>query len=378
MDHYTHYSTFLSAFVGFNQFARKEGFKSGLQCSLDTISVALLELWTDKELFEYALTSLFCNVEKERKPFSGVYKRFWLEKGSRLRSNIEYKNQKNNIKKPKSALVITGTGRSREDSEMEESRNTSGANSTNTLKSTDFSKLNPEQSELLDEVADELIRELSLRIKRRRKKSKNGQVDIGKSIRKNIQNGGNIIHLLKTKHKKDKFRLLVLLDVSGSMDKYSYYLLKFLWSLKVHFEQVEVFAFSTILTRITEDLSDLDIKKALSQVSQNTTQWSSGTKIGECFEEFNEIYARQYLKSRTLTIVLSDGLDTGEEQVLESAFNKIKQKSSKLVWLNPLKAMDGYEPIQKGMKTVYPELNYFGAAHNFNSLMELENILINA
>ena len=137
-------------------------------------------------------------------------------------------------------------------------------------------------------------------------------------------------------------------------------------------------AFSTILKRITDQLADTDIKIALANVSNYATHWSSGTKIGDCLKHFNDQYARYYLNGRTITLVLSDGLDTGEPEVLSTAIHKIKRKSKKIIWLNPLKGMTGYEPIQVGMKTVLPELNHFGSAHNFDSLLALENILKNA
>ncbi|MEO0723063.1 MAG: VWA domain-containing protein [Bacteroidota bacterium] len=217
-----------------------------------------------------------------------------------------------------------------------------------------------------------------MRIRRKRKKNHKGQINLGQSIRQNLQNGGTIIDLVKSKKKREKFRLLILLDVSGSMDKYSFYLLKFLWSLRVHFKQIEAFAFSTKLMRITDYISDKDLATTLLRVSHHVTHWSSGTKIGDCLKDFNENYAKRHLNGNTVTLVLSDGLDTGEPEVLAEAIQKIKLRSKKLVWLNPLKGMQGYEPIQEGMKTALPELDHFGAAHNFASLLELENILVHA
>jgi len=303
LDHYTDYPSFTEALIGFNQVARSYGFKVGLQCSQDSISTAIAGLWMEKDLFEYALAALFCQAEEEKSNFSLVFKRFWLEKGSRVQANSSYKNQKKVLKNAKSIAVMTDVGKSDTSGELEEGKNTSGANARDVLKSTDFSQLNPKQSELLDELADKLVKEMSLRLKRKRKKSKKGQVNLGQSIRKNLQHGGNIIQLYRKQKKREKYRLLILLDVSGSMDKYSYYLLKFLWSLRAHFKNIEVFAFSTILKRITEQLSDRDIRIALKNVSTHATHWSSGTKIGACLQQFNEDYARYYLNGKTLTLV---------------------------------------------------------------------------
>lgn len=378
MDHYTDYPSFSEALIGFSQEARELGFQVGLQASHDTVVTALDGLWLDRDLFEYALAALYCHAEEERIPFGQLYKRFWRKRGSRLTDKRTHKDQKKIHKAAQSVAVMLGTGKSELDGETEETKNTSGANARETAKKTDFSLLTQQQSQLLDEISAKLIREMSLRIKRKNKKAKRGDIDLAGSIRNNLQNGGTIIHLKHVRPKREKYRLLVLLDVSGSMDKYSFYLLKFLWSLRHHFKQIEAFTFSTKLMRITDYLADKDMALSLGMVSQNATHWSSGTKIGDCLQDFNDNYSKRYLNGNTMTIVLSDGLDTGEPEVLEAAIHQIKLRSKKLVWLNPLKGMTGYEPIQQGMQAALPALNHFGSAHNFASLMELENILTHA
>jgi len=260
LDHYTDYSSFTEALVGFAQEARKVGLSVGIQSSKDTLASALEGIWFDKELFEYALAAIYCSDQDDRKLFKTTYKRYWLQKGSRVVDNQSYKNKRSIHKSPNNTAVMTGTGRSDEANEFAESKTTSGANSKETLKKTDFAKLNATQEELLDELSEKLVSEMSLRLKRRKKKSNKGVINIGRSIRRNIQNGGNMIELERTFPKREKYKLLILLDVSGSMDKYSFYLLKFLWSLKNHFKHIEAFAFSTILMRITDYLKEKDIE----------------------------------------------------------------------------------------------------------------------
>lgn len=378
MRHYTDYPSFTEALVGFVQTAREQGFRSGIQCTKDTVSTSLHELWLDKDIFEYALAALFCNEQEERIAFTRLYAKFWRQKGTIIQDKTEYKNQRKIIQKGNSIAVMVGTGNSDAEGELEESKTTTGANAKETLKRTDFSYLTEQQSQHLDELSEKLIREMKLRLKRKRKKAKKGKIDIAQSIRNNIQNGGTIIDLARRNRKKEKFRLLVLLDVSGSMDKYSFYLLKFLWSLRAQFKQVEIFAFSTVLMRITDFVSEKNMALALSLVSHNAQHWSSGTKIGASLQDFNDNHARRYLNGKTITLILSDGLDTGEPKTLADAMQFIKLRSKKLIWLNPLKGMQGYEPIQMGMKTALPALHHFGSAHNFNSLLELENILLDA
>ncbi len=378
MDHYSDFPSFEASLVGFTHEAREYGFARGLDCSLETIHTALTGIWWDTDIFEHALTALYCKDESEVESFQILFKRFWRQRGTRLTQSRDHKNKTSLSRQAKNTAVMTGLGRSNKGGQATSSKTTSGANAKEALKSTDFSKLTYTQSEELDEIADQLVREMNLRIKRKRKKAKSGKVDLRNSFRKNLQYGGNIIDLQHNQKKKERLRLLILLDVSGSMDKYSYFLLKFLWSLRSHFRQIEAFSFSTSLVRITEYIDDPDAAIAMAQISQHVQHWSSGTKIGECLEEFNDNYAKRYLNGKTLTIVMSDGLDTGPTGVLEDQIIKIKRSSKKLVWLNPLKGMMGYQPIQRGMKTVLPSVDIFESAHNFDSLLQLENILADA
>jgi uncharacterized protein with von Willebrand factor type A (vWA) domain len=364
--------------IGFVHEARNYGFKAGIQCSQDSIASVLHGLWKDKDEFEYALASIFCTDRDERDLFNQLFTRFWRDRGSRVRQKTNYHNLKKLYRKSQNIAVMLGAGVKNESVAEEESKTTSGANATEILKKTDFTKLTVDQTGMLDEIAEKLVRDMSLRIKRKRKKSNKGTIDLGRTLRNSIQHGGSFIDLHKLERKKEKYRLLVLLDISGSMDKYSFFLLKFLWALRSNFKDFEAFTFSTQLQRITDLLSEKDMHEALFNISQNVNNWSGGTKIGEALREFNDVHAKRYLNGSTMTIILSDGLDTGEPEILEEAIEKIRLRSKKLVWLNPLKGMQGYEPIQKGMKTVLPVVNHFGAAHNFYSLLELENILINA
>ena len=192
-----------------------------------------------------------------------------------------------------------------------------------------------------------------------------------------MKNGGNFLELIKKNRKKYKLKLIVLLDVSGSMDKYSYYLLKFIWSLKTNFKNIETFIFSTSLMRITDLIDVNHLHDAIGHLNNNVNNWSSGTKIGACLETFNQEYARTVMNSRNMTIILSDGLDTGEPFLLASQLKKIKLRTKKLIWLNPLKGHDDYLPLAKGMKAALPEIDKFASAHNLDCLLELEKILKN-
>lgn len=358
------------------RFARFNGLNVGIQESKEAVLAADSGLLEDKTQFRYGLKSLFCCEPDEGELFDQLYEQFWGNERGQLSGTTTYQNQSNIQKKAPASLVMMGSGKTEPNEEGEEARNVSGANETERIRKTDFSKLNAIDSQMLEELALKLFQQMSKRIKRKMKNStKQGRVDLRQTIRNSLSHGGDPIELHRRKQVPKKQRLIILLDVSGSMDKYSFFLLRFIWSLRAHFETVEAFIFSTSLIRITDYLDAKDLEWTLTVLSMKANNWSSGTQIGDCFRTFNEQYAKQVLTGRSTTIILSDGLDTGEPEDLATELNKIKRRTRKLIWLNPLKGMQGYEPIQRGMAAALPELDVFQSAHNLNSLLELERYL---
>ncbi len=377
MTHYTAYNNFTEAFVAFGELARSCELNVGMSETQDTLVAALQGLWPDKALFKYACASIMCTGEDDIEKFENIFKIFWGQKGNRIIDRTVHKNKSNIAKSSLATLVMTGTSDKQVEKE-EETKSSAGSNKSEVLRKTDFANVSDIDSEYLDALCKKLVKEMSLRIRRKRKKAIKGQIEIAQTIRKSIQNGGNFFQLVRKNKKVEKFRIVALLDVSGSMDKYSFYLLKFLCILKDHFDNVETFIFSTKMMRITDFLKSKNIKQSLFALGQNADHWSSGTEIGKCLEQFNNKFAKKCLNGKVLTIILSDGLDTGKPEFLHEQLVKIKRRTRKLVWLNPLKAMPGYAPIQKGMKAALPNIDEFRNANNLESLLELENILAHA
>ncbi|NND31714.1 MAG: VWA domain-containing protein [Saprospiraceae bacterium] len=377
MSHYTDYDNFLDSLVAFSYYVREEGLDIGINETMDAVEASISGLWKEEPFFQFALAALFCSNEEERLLFDRLYHRYWNEKGARIANKTTYKNQHNLVKKGQYTLAMMGRGEGNGKDRFH-AKTTTGANKVEALRQTDFSLVSRIEDEMLTALSMQLVKEMSLRIRRKFKKAnKKGSLDVGRTIRQSLENGGTLIRLRYQKKKKEKFKLVILLDVSGSMDKYSFYLLRFIWMLRTHFKHIEVFTFSTRLVRITDQLqSSLDISLRL--LSHQTEHWSSGTKIGACLREFNAKYSKRMLNGRTYTVILSDGLDTGDTVSLEEQLKKIKSRTNKLIWLNPLKGMQGYRPIQKGMKVALPQIDVFNSAHNLQSLLTLEHIITNA
>jgi len=203
-----------------------------------------------------------------------------------------------------------------------------------------------------------------------------GHVDLRRTIRRSISRGGDPITLSFRNKKLQQDRLAVLLDISGSMNAYSLFLLRFAYALQKHFKRVDTFLFSTQLAEITPMLRSRDLTQALFSLGQVAAGWSGGTKIGESLRDFNVFHGRKLLTRNTLFLILSDGWDTGEPDVLEAQLAAIKRRVRKIIWLNPLLGMAEYKPLTRGMSTALPFVDVFAPAHNLESLLELERHLI--
>lgn len=364
------------ATIAFVHFCRWNGLNVSVQDSKDALQTAAYGIFLDPDEFRYALKALFCTSEEEATTFDVLFSNFWIDYGRTPKGKTVFKNQSNLQKKQPASLVMMGFGDQQNAKEEEEARNVSGANKVERLRKTDFSKVAEVDTELLEELAMKLWKQMSKRLKRRMRAAQTqGRIDLRKTIRSNIGSGGELIDLKRKKRTPRKQRLIILLDVSGSMDKYSFFLLRFIWALREHFERVEAFIFSTKLIRISNFLELPNLVATLSVLSAKANNWSSGTQIGKCFKDFNEQFAKQVLVGQSTLIVLSDGLDTGDPEELGLELAKMKRRTRRLIWLNPLKGMKGYQPLARGMAAAMPEIDVFRSAHNLDSLLELENYL---
>ncbi len=244
-----------------------------------------------------------------------------------------------------------------------------GVSAQEVLMDQDFSSFPADQLDEVARVTVLIAKRLARRMSRRRRPVKRGGVvDLRRSIRANMMKG-EIIELRRRERRRKKIRLVLLADVSGSMDLYSRFLLLFLYALQNAFGRVETFTFATRLTRITEHLKGASYKQALRQLAA-VRDWSGGTRIGESLRDFNRTWGH-LVDRRTIVIVLSDGWDTGEPEELATEMLTLKRKAGRVIWLNPLLGNPSYEPLTRGMAAALPLVDHFAAAHNLASLRDL-------
>jgi uncharacterized protein with von Willebrand factor type A (vWA) domain len=240
----------------------------------------------------------------------------------------------------------------------------------------DFSEMGVEESRAIARAILLIATKIATQISRRKKIGRKGStVDPRWTMRRSMKYGGEIIDLVRRKKRIKKTRVVLLCDVSGSMDCYSRFLIQFMYGLQNELWGVETFVFSTSLSRITHLIRTKDIANALEKISGSILGWSGGTNIGRSLHTFNRNFAPSIVTHRTVVVIISDGWDRGDVSLLEREMQDIKRRCRKIIWLNPLLASENYEPLCKGMQAALPYLDLFLSVHNVNSLVTLGRTL---
>ena len=240
----------------------------------------------------------------------------------------------------------------------------------------DFSEMSVEESRAIARAILLIATKIATQISRRKKIARKGAVvDPRSTMRRSMKHGGEVIELSHRKRRIKKTKVVLLCDVSGSMDCYSRFLIQFMYGLQNELWGVETFVFSTSLSRITHLIRTKNIVDALEKISGSILGWSGGTNIGRSLHTFNRNFAPSVVTHRTVVVIISDGWDRGDVSLLEKEMQDIKRRAKKIIWLNPLLASENYEPLCKGMQAALPYLDLFLSVHNVNSLVSLGRTL---
>lgn len=244
------------------------------------------------------------------------------------------------------------------------------------LRRKDFADLTEEEAEAVTRLLLERPLVLPPRTTRRRIPSKDGRfLDPRRTLRRSLTTGGEPIHLAFRRKKEKPRPLVVLLDVSGSMEPYARLLLQFAYTLTSATHRLEAFVFGTRLTRITRELAHRDVDRALKEAAARVVDWGGGTRIGESLRRFNVEWGRRVLGRGAVALLISDGWDRGEPDVLAREMERLHGNVQRLIWLNPLLGREGYEPLTRGMQAALPHVDDFLPVHNLESLEQLGEVL---
>jgi uncharacterized protein with von Willebrand factor type A (vWA) domain len=244
------------------------------------------------------------------------------------------------------------------------------------LRKKDFSQCTSEEIAEARRIIEGMTWRLGTRRTRRRQRAPHGRfVDPRSTLRGSLKHGGVPLELRRQKRKIRTRPLVVICDISGSMDRYARLLLRFVHALGQGLENTEVFVFGTRLTRITRELRKRDVDTAINQVVTSVDDWSGGTRIGEAIKTFNFKWSRRVLRSGATVVVISDGWDRGDPELLGREMARLQRSCRRLIWLNPLLGAPGYQPLTQGMRAALPFIDEFMPIHNLQSLEALANLL---
>ncbi len=240
----------------------------------------------------------------------------------------------------------------------------------------DLGSLNAEELKQARRLMAKLIAAIANYKSRRRTPARSGRdLNFRRMLRRTALDGQDPCKLLYRRRRIRKTKLILLCDVSGSMERYSRFLIQFICALRHELPDVEVAVFSTRLTVITPLLASQGTEETLRHFSDRIPDWAGGTDIGQCISDFNRHFASQMLRLRTIAVVLSDGWDRGDADQMRTAIQGLRRNVQKLIWLNPLLGDKNYQPLCRGIETALPHLDYFLPAHNLESLEKLAELL---
>jgi len=211
--------------------------------------------------------------------------------------------------------------------------------------------------------------------RRFRPEARGRRVYLRRTLRQSLRGGGAAIDLARKERRKRHPPLVILCDISGSMNRYSRMLLLFMHAITSDRDRVHSFLFGTRLTNVTRQLRNRDIDLALARIGALVQDWAGGTRIGACLKEFNGVWSRRVLGQGAVVLLISDGLDRDAGEGLASEMERLHKSCRRLIWLNPLLRFDAYAPISTGAKAMIRHVDDFRPVHSLGSLRELTTVL---
>jgi uncharacterized protein with von Willebrand factor type A (vWA) domain len=245
-------------------------------------------------------------------------------------------------------------------------------NDAEVLQRKDFSQMTPEELDAVKRLIHDMRWKMCFRRSRRKVASPGGDTLHMRRVMASATRHGGVPLALTWQTRKIKQRPIVLIaDISGSMEKYSRLVLQFFYSVVQSLKDVECFVFSTRLTRITLSLKLKNIDRAVNDAAREVVDWSGGTRIGESLATFNRQWSRRILHRGAIVMIVSDGWERGDVGNLAKQMRYLQLRCHRLLWLNPLMGKTTYQPIVEGMAAALPYVDDFLPIHNFQSLSAL-------
>jgi len=346
-----------------------------------THSLAYIDLGRRQD-FYYATRTLLVHRHEDMPLFDAAFEAFW-RKPEEGWVTVDLPGLSRALRRQRPAMIpppLRGAdsgGRQNDDQTTAENRPpviqvTMTYSAREALRSKDFAHLTGEELDAIKQMMAALVWHLGERRTRRRQPGRGRLLDLRRTVRRSLKYGGEVMEWARREPKHKPRPLVILADVSGSMERYTRLLLHFVYGVTAGLDQpVEAFVFSTRLTRITHELQGRDVEDALRDVSCAVQDWSGGTRIGEALKAFNFKWGRRVLGRGAVVLLISDGWDRGDIDLLRGEMARLQRNVHRLIWLNPLLGSPEYEPLTRGMQAALPYVDDFLPVHSLASLEDL-------
>lgn len=376
--------TLIENIVLFSSYLKSNGYRIFPSSVLDSVlSLRELDIW-NKEVFFGSLRANLCTSEHEWSKFYDFFEKFWTKENEDIdkTSQDEMPPPDKDIDKGSVDALVEAffpqpveseEGEFQESNEIFEGVTYSPVSF---ITKKDISGFNTHEIPIARMLLKNMLLPFRIYLSRRYQQTKKRtQMDFKRIMRKSLKTEGIPFHILYQKKKQRLKRLVVIADVSGSMDRYASFVISFIMGIRQISSKTEVFVFSTSLSHVTKILRRYDIEEALKRMSQVVPDWSGGTRIGYSLHQFNQGWGRHLLGRRSVVIIMSDGWDLGGRKLLIREMEAISKNSHAVIWLNPLLGENKDHPLSQAMKSVLPYIDHLMPANNLESLRKVGKVI---
>ena len=365
----------------FSRFLKEHGFKVFSSSVVDALRSLEQGGIGDRHHFFYILRANFVSTDVEWKVFGELFEAFWRraprEEERQEESRPERLPECRQDTIPEQMLE-TGREEKADRGVKSEKESLEGAlySPVAVLEKRDLSCFDRRDIQIAQLVLKNMMLPFRLSATRRWKRSRRpGDIHFRLILKKSLKAGGIPLELFYRRKKKRLKKVAILVDVSGSMDRYARFVMPFILGLRGVGSRADVYVFSTSLTPITRFVRKLSLDKALDMISEAVPDWSGGTRIGDSLRQFNEQYGAKHLNKRTVAVIMSDGWDLGAKNTLKREMETLARRVHAVLWLNPLAADPEYRPLCRGMQTVLPYVDHLLPADSLQSLRKVGRTL---
>jgi uncharacterized protein with von Willebrand factor type A (vWA) domain len=368
---------------GFAGFLRTNGFGTGGADSLGVLGAALRTGVLDQRVLRWSLKALLCGRGDEWRRFDTLFDAYFLPPNKKVFVDSEVaavaaRGSPGGVPDgDEGAAAAAGHG---VDDDAGSGAARHGASGEESLATTDFRDLNKaEDARDVEALMRRFARRLKhLRLRREARAHRGRRLDLQGTIRQSVASGGTPVRLAWRERRRVRPRLILLLDVSRSMSLYSFFYLRLARALCAELADVHCFIFHTRITAVAEALRDPDPWRSQEKLHLLAAGWAGGTRIGESLRDFNRDAGARLTHSRTGVVIVSDGYDTGEPELLSEALATLRRRSRRMIWLNPLLGQPGFAPVSRGMQAALPHLDLLAAGADLASIERVLPELIEA